>query len=107
RLTVAGQNTSADFMIRLSGAQNAMEGFNGYKMVTNEAVVNSAPDAILMMSRGGEEANREQLLAHPAIALTPAAAQRRIIIMDGLYLLGLGIRTPQAALDLQARLNAN
>ena len=106
RLTVAGQNTSADFMIRLAGAENAMSGLNGYKLVTNEAIVNAAPDAVLMISRGAEEANKDVMLSHPGIALTPAAANGKVIIMDGLYLLGLGMRTPRAALELHAKVFA-
>ena len=40
------------------------------------------------------------LLAFPALAQTPAGAQGRLVAMDGLYLLGFGPRTPQAATDL-------
>jgi iron complex transport system substrate-binding protein len=41
----------------------------------------------------------------PAFAATPAAAGRRLVVMDGLYLLGFGPRTPQAAQDLMAALH--
>ena len=41
-------------------------------------------------------------LAMPAFAETPAARQKRLIAMDGLYLLGFGPRTPAAARDLMA-----
>ena len=34
------------------------------------------------------------------IQATPAGAARRVVTMDGLYLLGFGPRTPAAALDL-------
>lgn len=107
RMTVAGQNTSADFMIRLAGAENAIREFDGYKLVTNEAIVNAAPDVALMISRGAHEESANYVLSHPAIALTPAGADRRIVIMDGLYLLGLGIRTPQAATELLSRIYSN
>jgi iron complex transport system substrate-binding protein len=38
----------------------------------------------------------------PAFAETPAAKQKRLTTMDGLYLLGFGPRTPLAARDLMA-----
>jgi iron complex transport system substrate-binding protein len=42
----------------------------------------------------------------PALATSPAAAREGILRMDGLYLLGFGPRTGQAALDLNAALYA-
>ena len=39
------------------------------------------------------------------LAATPAAAQHRLLVMDSLYLLGFGPRTPAAALDLMAALH--
>ena len=84
---------------------NVAEAFDGYKPMTDEAVLSAAPDLILMMDRGGDHAIlNAELWAMPAIAPTPAAAARRVVRMDGLYLLGFGPRTGQAALDLHAAL---
>ncbi|MDN2566940.1 ABC transporter substrate-binding protein [Aquibium sp. A9E412] len=105
KVLAAGSGTAADGMIRLAGAQNAITGFAGYKPLTDEAVVTAAPDAILMMARGdGEGVTRDAVLAHPALAATPAAAAGRILRMDGLYLLGFGPRSGAAAAELAARL---
>ena len=46
----------------------------------------------------------EQAFALPALQSSPAGKSKAFIAMDGLYLLGLGPRTPQAALDLAAKL---
>ncbi|WP_128255574.1 heme/hemin ABC transporter substrate-binding protein [Falsirhodobacter deserti] len=102
RLMVGGQGTAADGIIRLAGGMNAATGFSGYKPMTDEAIITAQPDAILMMTRGESHALSDaDLLAHPALAVTPAA-QIPVIRMDGLLLLGFGPRTPQAARDLHA-----
>lgn len=104
RMTVAGRNSSADFIIRLAGAENAVAEFDGYKLITNEAIVNSEPDVVLAISRGVQFENARSILSHPAIALTPAGINGHAVVMDGLYLLGLGIQTPRAAMDLLSRI---
>lgn len=104
RVLAAGQENGADAMLRLAGAENAVTGFSGYKPLTDEAITAAAPDIILMMNRGEADsdhgASDAALLAMPAIGTTPAARNGRVIRMDGLYLLGFGPRTGQAALDL-------
>ena len=96
--STAGQNTAAEAILALAGADNALTGFDGYKPVTEEAVLAAAPDAILMMDRGGDHATAEaDLWAMPALSGTPAAATGTLIRMEGLKLLGFGPRTPEAA----------
>lgn len=105
RIMASGTGTAADAMIALAGGVNAVSGISGYKPLSDEAITRAAPDAILVMDRGGDhEILRDQLLAMPAIATTPAAADGRVIRMDGLYLLGFGPRTPRAVADLTAAL---
>lgn len=105
RLMASGANTAADAMLTLAGAENAIQGFDGYKPVTDEAILAAAPDAILMMDRSGDhDSPVDQLVALPAIAATPAGESRAVIRMDGLYLLGFGPRTAQAVSDLNAAL---
>lgn len=105
RIMVAGSETQADGIIALAGAENAFGAIAGYKQVSDEAILAAAPDAILTMRRGDDFGTGEQqLLAHPAIAGTPAGRAGRIISMDGLYLLGFGPRTADAAIDLHQAL---
>ncbi|MFN4155151.1 MAG: hemin ABC transporter substrate-binding protein [Paracoccaceae bacterium] len=107
RILAAGTNTSAASMIALAGGVNAVEGLDGYKPLTDEAAIAAAPDVILAMDRGGDLAvETSELLAHPALALTPAAKGGHVVRMDGLYLLGFGPRTGAAALELNAALRA-
>lgn len=105
RINAAGQGTSADGIIRLAGAENAVQGFTGFRQINDEAVTLAAPDVILMMDRSGDHALTDaQILGHPALSLTPAAQAGRIVRMDGMFLLGFGPRTPQAARELMAAL---
>lgn len=100
RLMVGGQDTAADGIIGLAGGVNAARGFTGYKPMTDEAILTAAPDAVLMMDRGGDHSlNDAELFSHAALAETPAAS-RPVIRMDGLMLLGFGPRTPDAAIRL-------
>lgn len=106
RAMVGGRNSSADAVIALAGAENAAAAIEGYKPMTDEAIIGAAPDFVLMMSRGGNHGtNADELFALPAFSQTPAAARRRLVQMDGLYLLGFGPRTPAAARDLMAAVN--
>lgn len=105
KLMVAGQNTGADALIQMAGGINAASGFQGYKPMTDEAATAAAPDAILMMDRGGDHgASAEVLFTLPALAVTPAAESQALIRMDGLKMLGFGPRTAEAVLDLNAAL---
>ncbi len=101
RLMASGTGTAADGMIRLAGGLNVIDAFPGYKQLTDEAVLQAAPEVIVMMDRGeGHDAASDTILTHPAIASTPAGENRRLVRMDGAYLLGFGPRTGAAVRDL-------
>jgi iron complex transport system substrate-binding protein len=103
RVMAGGAGTAAEGIIELAGATNAATGFKGWKQITDEAVIAAAPDVILMMDRDGDLAVTDtDVLAHPALAQTPAAQAGRILRMDGMLVLGFGPRTPQAAADLHS-----
>lgn len=105
RVMAGGASTEAEGIIALAGGVNAATGFDGYKPMTDEAVLASAPDVILMMDREGDLAIADaDVLAQPALAATPAAASGAIVRMDGMLLLGFGPRTPEAARALHAAL---
>ena len=97
----AGSGTAADSIIRLAGGTNPMAAIPGYKPASDEALAAAAPQAIVMMRRpGAEPASPEEIFAVPALTTTPAAAAKALVVMDGLYLLGFGPRTADAARDL-------
>ena len=98
----SGRNTTADTMIQLAGGINVMhDAFESYKPLTAEAAIAAAPDILLISERnlamlGGIEG----LMQRPGLANTPAVKAKRIVSMNGLYLLGLGPRTGKAVSDL-------
>ena len=105
KVMVGGEGSAAASIIDLAGGINAATGFQGYKPMTDEAVLAAAPDAILMMDREGQGAVLpEEAAALPALAASPAVQTGAILRMDGLKLLGLGPRTGQAAAELRAAL---
>ncbi|MEP6146730.1 MAG: ABC transporter substrate-binding protein, partial [Nisaea sp.] len=48
---VGGRGTSADSVIALAGGVNAADSFDGYKPMSQEAIITAAPDVLLMMSQ--------------------------------------------------------
>ena len=94
----AGRDTSADSIIALAGAANAVAGFEGYKPLSMEAAAGAAPDVLLVTERTLDRlGGRGALLARPEVAATRAGREGRLVVMDGLLLLGFGPRAPEAA----------
>jgi iron complex transport system substrate-binding protein len=97
---VSGDTTMADAIIKLAGGVNAAEGFSGYKPMSVEAIISAAPQVILMMSRGNNHSASAGILEQPGFKLTPAAADKRLVVMDGMLMLGFGPRIGEAIAQL-------
>ncbi|MEJ7838050.1 MAG: ABC transporter substrate-binding protein [Thermomicrobiales bacterium] len=100
---IAGSNNQADAVVSAAGAINvgAEIGIQGYKPITPEALVQAAPDIILVLQMGLETTGGlDALLAIPGVAQTPAAESGNIVAFDDLYLLGFGPRIGDAIYDL-------
>jgi iron complex transport system substrate-binding protein len=104
KVMASGSGTAANGIIQLAGGVNAIDGFSGYKQLSDEAIITAKPDLILMMDHAGPAVPDDALFANAAIAATPAGAERRILRMDGSYLLGFGPRTAGAIHDLAVAL---
>ncbi|MEM8795398.1 MAG: ABC transporter substrate-binding protein [Pseudomonadota bacterium] len=100
QVMASGADTAASGIISLAGAKNAVTGFNGYKPLSQEAVIRAAPEAVLVMERRGHNIEADDLFSTPAFIATPAAADQTLFKLDGAYMLGFGPRTPRAARDL-------
>ncbi|RWA84595.1 hemin ABC transporter substrate-binding protein [Mesorhizobium sp.] len=107
KILAAGSDTAGDGIVKLAGAVNAVEGFSGYKSMSDEAIVTARPDVILTMRNAGPPISEDELFANPSIASTPAGTARKVISMDGGYLLGFGPRTAEAIHDLAVALYGN
>lgn len=101
---VAGQQTAADAAIKLAGLQNAMQGFDHYRTMSQEGVIASLPDLVVISAEGlkgmGGEASLWKL---PGLAQTPAGRHQQVLVVDDMALLGFGPRTPQALLQLRQK----
>lgn len=107
RATVGGSGTSADSILQLAGADNAAAGVTGFKPVSDEQLTEFAPDAVVIMRRGGGDQHLStQALTLPGLSQSPAAKTNNLIAMDGVYLLGFGPRAPSAARDLMKAIYA-
>ena len=105
RILASGRGTAADGILALAGGRNVLQDFQGYRQLTDEAIIAAAPEVIVMMDRGGEHALSDaQIVEHPALSLTPAGRAGRVVRMDGALLLGFGPRTPGAARALMTAL---
>lgn len=104
RIMAAGSKSSASEIITLAGGTNAVADFNGFKPASAEAIIAAQPEAVVMMARDGD-IGAEELFTQEPFSRIPAAKTRKLIRMDGSYLLGFGPRTPSAARDLAKALH--
>jgi heme transport system substrate-binding protein len=102
---VGGAETAADAIIALAGGVNAASGFEGYKPMSQEAIITAAPDVVLMMTQTVDRlGSADVVLSRPEILLTPAGENRRYVAMEGILLFSFGPRLPQAVRDLATAL---
>ncbi|MGE9010110.1 heme/hemin ABC transporter substrate-binding protein [Leptospira interrogans] len=104
RAMAVGQKTAANEIIALAGGLNAIDSYEGYKIINDEAIVAARPDVVLSIQRSKDSLEAEAVYVHPAFAMTPVVANKAFISMEGLYLLGFGPRTAAAARDLSVKL---
>ncbi|QTX05801.1 heme/hemin ABC transporter substrate-binding protein [Agromyces archimandritae] len=101
-----GEESGADSLIEAAGGRDVAGeiGWTGMRPITAEALVEAAPDVVLLMTGGLESAGGVDGLLErlPALASTPAGEHRRFIDMADTEILGFGPRTP-AVVDALAR----
>lgn len=100
---IAGAHSSADGMITAAGGINvgAEIGLQGYAPITPEALIEAAPDVIVVLQDGLASAGGvEGLLQIPGVGQTPAGEDANILAFNDLYLLGFGPRMGDAVYDL-------
>lgn len=101
QVMVGGQNSSAEAVIDYAGARNAVQGFEGFKPLTPEAVIAAAPDVVLFTDQGLRAIGGiESALKLPGLSQTPAGQRRRVIALEAMHMLGFGPRLPSAVLAL-------
>jgi iron complex transport system substrate-binding protein len=102
----AGDGTAAAELIGRAGGVNSFAGVDGYKPVSAEAALAADPDYLLMMQQTVDEIGGTHAVAMlPALARLTAAREKRIVALDGNYMLNFGPRTAHAIRDLAAALH--
>ncbi|MDP0499020.1 MAG: ABC transporter substrate-binding protein [Verrucomicrobiota bacterium JB022] len=96
----AGRGTMGDGMLQLAGAHNVFGDFEGYKQVSEEAILEENPEVLLIgVMPGTANTSRESLLAAvnlPTLAELPV----KVVPLDIGYYLSFGPRAGEAARDL-------
>jgi iron complex transport system substrate-binding protein len=100
----AGQQTGADSAIHAAGLINAMQGFNRYQPLSQEGVIASLPDLVVISVEGVKSMGGEAgLWKLPGLAQTPAGRNKQVLMVDDMALLGFSIRTPEAINQLRQK----
>jgi iron complex transport system substrate-binding protein len=106
---IAGPGSGADSMIQAAGgvdAGTAMGLDQPFTPLTSEALVQAAPEAILMTTTGLESVGGiDGLVEIPGIAQTPAGQGRRVITVEDSLLYSFGSRTALALGSLIGQLH--
>ena len=97
RMQAVGENTAGDAMLKLLGATNVLAGQRGFKPFSAEAAAALRPDVIVTTSMSIDAVGSvDAFLAQPGLSATPAARDKRIVVMDDLLMLSIGPRLPEA-----------
>lgn len=106
-----GESTVGGGLLAAAGAHNVASelGIDGWVPLTPEALVAGDPEVIITATRGVETVGgMDAFLALPGVAETSAAANRRVLAYEDLYILGLAPRAGQVlrevVLDLHPEL---
>ena len=102
---VGGRDTHPAHLIELAGGTNVVEMIEGYKPLSQEAMVALAPQFIIINNEGMTPVNGSiAALSAPGAMMTPAARNGRVIALSSGALTGPGIMTPKAIRELAARI---
>lgn len=105
-----GEGSGADSLITAAGGYDVAEeiDWSGMRPVTDEALIDAAPDVVLVMTKGLESAGGVDGLLDrfPALAGTPAGENERFIAMNDDQVLSFGPRTADVVSALAIALYA-
>ncbi|MFM8900906.1 MAG: hemin ABC transporter substrate-binding protein [Burkholderiales bacterium] len=92
---VGGRGTNVAALLDLAGGDNVAETFDGFKVMSAEAMIEAAPEFILTNQDGTVPSDGVAVaLRAPGALATPAGKAGRLITVPGHYLQGMGILTP-------------
>jgi len=97
RLLAAGGDTTAHVVLSESGLENIFSEQRSYQPISAEALNAQAPEVIIVTtSTVNAMGNLDAIKTHPALRLTPAVRDNRIVVLDDLLAQGFGLRVTEA-----------
>lgn len=106
-LMVGGGNTPMGALIKLVGATNPFEEYDGFVPLNSEAMAVANPDVLFVFESGLQSLGGETgLLSIEGVSLTKAAKSKQIVVMDGSLVSHFALRLPLALSELQNQLQA-
>lgn len=107
---LGGPGAGTDSMIEQAGgvdAGTAMGLSDAFTPITSEAMVQAAPDVLLLTTTGLESVGgADGLLSIPGVAQTPAGKHRRVVTVEDGLLFSFGSRTPEALAQIIEQLHS-
>lgn len=105
---VAGANTSGDAFIRMTKNINIFSNIDGWKPVGIEGILSMDPDYIIVTKRAFSPfKNLESFLVQTGLQSTSAGKYGRVLVEDGMAMLGFGPRTLETGLKVIELVNLN
>ena len=105
---VAGANTSGDAFIRMTKNINIFSNIDGWKPVGIEGILSMDPDYIIITKRAFSPfRNLESFLVQSGLQSTSAGKYGRVLVEDGMAMLGFGPRTLETGLKVIELVNLN
>lgn len=104
---VGGRGTNAAQLIELAGGHNVADQIDGFRTMSQESMIEAAPEIIVTNQDGLAAAGPSGPVAlrAPGAALTPAGRAGRLVTVPGEYLQGMGILTPAGIRQLATQLH--
>ena len=100
RIIVAGAGTTGDGYIKLTGAKNIFGNLEGWKSVSQEAIVKENPDYIIMSQRDLHNTETiKNVKENPIFKNIKAGREGNFIFDEAMAMLGFGPRTIRSALQ--------
>ena len=105
---VAGANTSGDAFIRMTKNINIFSNIDGWKPVGIEGILSMDPDYIIVTKRAFSPfKNLESFLVQSGLQSTSAGKYGKVLVEDGMAMLGFGPRTLETGLKVIELVNLN
>ena len=100
KIIVAGSGTSGDGFIKMTGSENIFNTIEGWKSVSQEAIIKENPDYVIMSKRDLHNSKTiKSISENPIFKNIRAFEEQNIIFDDAMAMLGFGPRTIKSVLN--------